>query len=157
MEERKKKVFFLSPTYKPIGYVLIIAGLIWLFVSQQAEIVIRLPVFALVSSFVSTKYFLIVQTNIADEIALITIIMGGVFAIFSREKHENERVDAIRYNSMFLALLINQIILLFSVFFFYGSAFITIVLANLVSLSLIYLIISRIRLHRLEQSNFLGR
>lgn len=156
MEERKKKVFFLSPTYKPIGYVLIIAGLIWLFVSQQAEIVIRLPVFALVSSFVSTKYFLIVQTNIADEIALITIIMGGVFAIFSREKHENERVDAIRYNSMFLALLINQIILLFSVFFFYGSAFITIVLANLVSLSLIYLIISRIRLHRLEQSNFLG-
>ncbi|HQQ02877.1 MAG TPA: hypothetical protein PLH30_07835 [Bacteroidales bacterium] len=157
MEERKKKVFFLSPTYKPIGYVLIIAGLIWLFVSQQAEIVIRLPVFALVSSFVSTKYFLIVQTNIADEIALITIIMGGIFAIFSREKHENERVDAIRYNSMFLALLINQIILLFSVFFFYGSAFITIVLANLVSLSLIYLIISRIRLHRLEQSNFLGR
>lgn len=156
MEERKKKVFFLSPTYKPIGYVLIIAGLIWLFVSQQAEIVIRLPVFALVSSFVSTKYFLIVQTNIADEIALITIIMGGIFAIFSREKHENERVDAIRYNSMFLALLINQIILLFSVFFFYGSAFITIVLANLVSLSLIYLIISRIRLHRLEQSNFLG-
>ncbi|HQN99201.1 MAG TPA: hypothetical protein PKU86_07095 [Bacteroidales bacterium] len=157
MEERKKKVFFLSPTYKPIGYVLIIAGLIWLFVSQQAEIVIRLPVFALVSSFVSTKYFLIVQTNIADEITLITIIMGGIFAIFSREKHENERVDAIRYNSMFLALLINQIILLFSVFFFYGSAFITIVLANLVSLSLIYLIISRIRLHRLEQSNFLGR
>lgn len=157
MEERKKKVFFLSPIYKPIGYVLIIAGLIWLFVSQQAEIVIRLPVFALVSSFVSTKYFLIVQTNIADEIALITIIMGGIFAIFSREKHENERVDAIRYNSMFLALLINQIILLFSVFFFYGSAFITIVLANLVSLSLIYLIISRIRLHRLEQSNFLGR
>lgn len=157
MEERKKRVFFLSPTYKPIGYVLIIAGLIWLFVSQQAEIVIRLPVFALVSSFVSTKYFLIVQTNIADEIALITIIMGGIFAIFSREKHENERVDAIRYNSMFLALLINQIILLFSVFFFYGSAFITIVLANLVSLSLIYLIISRIRLHRLEQSNFLGR
>jgi len=156
MEERKKKVFFLSPIYKPIGYVLIIAGLIWLFVSQQAEIVIRLPVFALVSSFVSTKYFLIVQTNIADEIALITIIMGGIFAIFSREKHENERVDAIRYNSMFLALLINQIILLFSVFFFYGSAFITIVLANLVSLSLIYLIISRIRLHRLEQSNFLG-
>jgi hypothetical protein len=156
MEERKKKVFFLSPTYKPIGYVLIIAGLIWLFVSQQAEIVIRLPVFALVSSFVSTKYFLIVQTNIADEITLITIIMGGIFAIFSREKHENERVDAIRYNSMFLALLINQIILLFSVFFFYGSAFITIVLANLVSLSLIYLIISRIRLHRLEQSNFLG-
>jgi hypothetical protein len=157
MEEREKRVFFLSPTYKPIGYVLIIAGLIWLFVSQQAEIVIRLPVFALVSSFVSTKYFLIVQTNIADEIALITIIMGGIFAIFSREKHENERVDAIRYNSMFLALLINQIILLFSVFFFYGSAFITIVLANLVSLSLIYLIISRIRLHRLEQSNFLGR
>ena len=156
MEERKKKVFFLSPTYKPIGYVLIIAGLIWLFVSQQAEIVIRLPVFALVSSFVSTKYFLIVQTNIADEITLITIIMGGIFAIFSREKHENERADAIRYNSMFLALLINQIILLFSVFFFYGSAFITIVLANLVSLSLIYLIISRIRLHRLEQSNFLG-
>ncbi|HAL64154.1 MAG TPA: hypothetical protein DCP10_01120 [Bacteroidales bacterium] len=156
MEERKKKVFFLSPTYKPIGYVLIIAGLIWLFVSQQAEIVIRLPVFALVSSFVSTKYFLIVQTNIADEITLITIIMGGIFAIFSREKHENERVDAIRYNSMFLALLINQIILLFSVFFFYGSAFITIVLANLVLLSLIYLIISRIKLHRLEQSNFLG-
>ncbi len=156
MEEREKKVFFLSPTYKPIGYVLIIAGLIWLFVSQQAEIVLRLPVFALVSSFVSTKYFLIVQTNIADEIALITMIMGGIFAIFSREKHENEKVDAIRYNSMFLALLINQIILLFSVFFFYGSAFLTIVLANLVSLSLIYLIISRIRLHRLKQSNFSG-
>jgi len=97
--------------------------------------------------------FSIVQTNIVDEIALILMLAGCFLAVFSKERLESEMVNNIRYRSIFLALLINQLILLFSTLFFYGSAFIVVVLANIVLVSIIYLIILRIELQKIRHSD----
>ncbi|HPO68030.1 MAG TPA: hypothetical protein PK642_06795 [Paludibacteraceae bacterium] len=153
MKETNRNIFFLPYPYKPIGYFLIVAGIIWWFVSQYVGIVIKIPFFAVVSSFVSTKFFTIVKTNFTDEIAFITALLGCIFSVFSKEKNENSQVNIIRYDSIFLALLIDLFLLLFSTIFLYGSAFIAIVLVNIVLLPIIYLILVKIQLHKINRSN----
>ncbi|HNQ60366.1 MAG TPA: hypothetical protein PK028_07440 [Bacteroidales bacterium] len=153
MNQSKTGIFVLPYTCKSVGYALIAVGIIWWVICQHFGITIRIPVFALISSFVSVKVFSIVQTNIVDEIALILMLAGCFLAVFSKERLESEMVNNIRYRSIFLALLINQLILLFSTLFFYGSAFIVVVLANIVLVSIIYLIILRIELQKIRHSD----
>lgn len=145
---KSDKLFFLPFVYKPAGIVLIILGIAWWFIAQHFSIAIKLPVFAVISSFISTKFFSVVETNFSDEIALIVLLLGSIFIVFSKEKLETEEINAIRYNSIFKALLINQIILLLSALFLYGAAFIIIVLINLISFSVIYLILLQLNLRK---------
>lgn len=150
---KNKKLIFLPYTYKAVGFILILIGIVWWFIAQHFNIVIRIPIFAIISSFVSTHFFSIIQTNFTDEISLMVLLLGSVFILFSKEKQETEETNTIRYNSIFTALLVNQLLLIFSVIFLYGAAFIFIILANLISFSVIYLIIMQIKIQKLKPKN----
>jgi len=150
MKRSKTNLFFLPYPFKFVGYILILVGIIWWFLSQYLAIVIKIPVLAIVSSYISTNFFSIIQTNISDEISLITLLLGCIASVFSREKIESPEIDRLRFHSLFLALFINLLILLFSSIFFYGSAFALVILTNIISLSVIYLIIFRIKIFKLR-------
>lgn len=152
-----KKSIFLSYIYKPIGYFLFLVGITWWFIADHFEIVIQLPVFAIVSSFISTKFFTLTQTNFTDEISLMLMLFGCFFAVFSKEKQELPETDTLRNSSIFTALLINQLVLIFSTFFLYGAAFIAVVLINLISLSIIYLVLFNIKTYKYKRKKSLDK
>ncbi|PKO95025.1 MAG: hypothetical protein CVU14_12965, partial [Bacteroidetes bacterium HGW-Bacteroidetes-9] len=95
---------------------------------------LKIPVFAVYSSFLEAKMFVTFQTNFADEIIMILLLCGLGLIIFSKEKTEYEGYDLIRLKALAKAVLVNICFLLFAVLFIYGSGFIAILVINIFSL-----------------------
>jgi uncharacterized Tic20 family protein len=106
-----------------------------------------MPVFAIFSVFLETKFFAIFRTNIADELILLTLLAGLGLIIFSKEKNETEELDLLRLKALAKAGISNLIFLFVSVLFIYVSVFIAILVIN---------IFTFIRIER-EQLKFIRR
>ncbi len=133
--------------YKPIGWFMVIAGVIAGALFFLVDFRIELPVIALISSFMETRFFTLFVTNIADELILTLLIAGMAIVIFSQEKSEGQIEDIERYRylemlkakSLFKSLRYNTLFLLFSIFFVFGQGFLWVLLLNLISVCTIYL------------------
>jgi len=99
-----------------------------------------MPVFAVFSSFMETKIFATFRTNFADELTLLLLVAGFSLIVLSKEKHETEKYDDLRLRSLFKAMLVNTVFMLFSLLFIYGAGFLAVLVFNLVSLQLFYLV-----------------
>lgn len=110
----------------------------------------KLPVFAVYSSFLETKFFSTFQTNFSEEFTLLLLITGFSLIVFSREKIESEALDSLRLKAIMKALLFNNILLLFSVLFVYGSGFVAVLIGNVFSLPIIYLVIFYLSKNKLK-------
>lgn len=113
----------LFPYYtRFIGITCIFAGTIagYLYFFGGKPEFFECKVFAFVSAYVRTRYFVVIQTNLLDEIAAIGIIAGVVLVSFSREKYEKEEYQSLRLHAMIRAVYIS--ILLWTLLFllFYG-------------------------------------
>jgi hypothetical protein len=126
--------------YKWIGAVLISLGLIGLFCYIWFDFNVNLPVFAIHSSYMETKVFAMIRTNIADEIIILSLLAGFFFVAFSREKTENESVSQLRAEAFSKSVVANIILLAFSTLFVYGNGFLMILLINIYSPFIFYLI-----------------
>lgn len=127
--------------WKFVGLMLTLAGILLGILYLWFDFRFTLPVFAVYSSFIETKMFVLFYTNFADELILLLLICGLGIIIFSKEKLETENLDAIRLKSLAKALVLNTFILLVSVLFVYGTGFIGVLVLNLYSLSVFYLCI----------------
>ena len=132
--------FLLPYKCKWIGTILIFMGLVELVFYLWFDFRITLPVFAVFSSFLETKMFTSFRTNIADELIMLTLLAGFFMAAFSREKTESEILDKLRAKAFSKAVLTNVIVLIFSILFIYGNGFFAILLLNLFSIFIFYLI-----------------
>ena len=154
------KTRFLFPyQYKILGYVLLVPALILgvLFILADTEVfVIDATVFALYDGgiFESAKAFRLIENNIADELVAIAAIVGGLLAAFSREKNEDEYISQIRLESLLWATYINYGFLLFSVIFIYGLAFYQVLLLNMLTVLLIFLIRFNFILYRTKSASY---
>jgi len=84
--------------------------------------------------------FVTFRTNFADDLILLLLIVGFGLIVLSKEKFEFENLDSARAKALVKAIISNNIFLLFFILFVYGSGFIAILVLNLFSLSLFYLI-----------------
>jgi len=84
------------------------------------------------------------QTNLADELAFIFTLAGLLWLVCSREKKEGPETDTLRYKALVYSVLINSGFLLFSVLFIFGIGFIHVMIVNLFSQVVFYLVIFRI-------------
>lgn len=126
--------------WKLLGISLTVIGMVLAIVFFSLDFRLKIPVFAVYSSFLEAKMFVTFQTNFADEIIMILLLCGLGLIIFSKEKTEYEGYDLIRLKALAKAVLVNICFLLFSVLFIYGSGFIAILVINIFSLSLLYLL-----------------
>ena len=126
--------------FKWIGAVLVFIGMVGLVFYLWFDFRLILPVFAVLSSFLETKAFTTFQTNVADELILLSFLTGFFFLVFSKEKTESENLDQIRAKSFSKAILANTVLLFFSILFIYGNGFLAIILLNLFSTFIFYLI-----------------
>jgi hypothetical protein len=136
----KMKNLLLPYPWKLAGWFLTLSGIALGVLYLWFDFRFSMPVFAIFSSFLETKMFVTFRTNFADDLILLLLIVGFGLIVLSKEKFEFENLDAARAKALVKAIISNNIFLLFSILFVYGSGFIAILVLNLFSLSLFYLI-----------------
>jgi hypothetical protein len=143
------KTKYLFPNAMKIpGWIFFVIGIVILFscigfdLDQQYEIEVNMP--AIISEIPFDKansgVFRIIKNSIYDEVAFSLILIGAMFIAFSKEKHEDEYIMQLRLESLVWAFLVNTAIMLFCIIFFYGLAFYSVMMFNIISISILFLL-----------------
>jgi len=82
--------------------------------------------------------------NLSDETATLGMILSLLFIAFSKEKIEDERVAQIRLDSLHFAVYLNYAVLAIQVIFVHGTAFLDVMVYNMFSVLLLFIIRYRV-------------
>lgn len=93
-----------------------------------------------------------VKTNLTLTVTGILFIISAFFVAFSREKTEDEFIARIRLESLLWATYINYGILLFCFLFFYDFGFFYVMIFNMFTILVIFIIRFQYLLHRAKKS-----
>lgn len=116
---------------------------------------LKTKVFALIGDngiMTPRMYVALIDNYILDEILMVIIIPSGIIYAFTKEKHEDEMVAAIRLHSLAWATIINYGIILFLYLFIYGFSFLNVMMAALFSQLVIFIILLRYNIYRFYKS-----
>lgn len=147
----------LPNKFKTIGWFIFIpaaiVGAILLFSGLEGY-PLNAKVFAILNSeiFGKEQFFTFINTDITNTLVGILFIAGALLVGFSKEKSEDEFIANIRQSSLLLAVLINYILLIFSFAFIYGTAFINVMIFNMFTTLLIFIVRFNYILYRNSKS-----
>jgi len=130
----------LSYRWKLPGIILTSSGVLLAVMFSWFDFRLKIPVFAVYSAFLETKMFVVFRTNFSDELTLLTLLAGLALIAFSKEKNEQEEFELIRSKAIFRAAMVNTAFLFLSVLFIYGSGFMAVLVVNLFSFFVLYLL-----------------
>lgn len=103
----------------------------------------NIKVFAIVTTYLETRYFVVSQTNALDELAAIFFISGITLFSFSKEKIEKEHYESLRTKALINALFLTILLLLISFVFFYGLTILVVIFSIFIVFLLMYNIFFR--------------
>lgn len=113
---------FGSESYQPlpllpyrfrfVGYALILLsfGAAYLYFWGGRPAFFEVPVFAIITSYVETRWFVLAQTNLLDEMAVVFAILGLLCVGFSKEKKESKQLDRIRGRALLNSVYIISVV-----------------------------------------------
>ncbi len=81
----------------------------------------NIKTFAIVTSYAETRYFVIIQTNLLDELAAILFLVGITLFSFSKEKVEKSNYESLRIKALISALYLTIVLWVLSFLFVYGK------------------------------------
>ncbi len=138
---------FLFPHYfKKIGWFLFIPGIIagiFFLINQEGPDFLKVNVFAAAEQSIfggHTNYFSVYENNISDEIIGLVLVIGALLIAFSKEKSEDEFISGIRLESLVWATYVNYLILIVSIIFLYDMAFFWILVFNMFTVLIFFII-----------------
>jgi hypothetical protein len=140
------KTHFLLPNkYKVLGWVLFITGLICgllMYILGIDDQLMTTKVFSLYSDpfMGEAGFFKIIENGISDELVSLIIIIGGLLVGFTKEKVEDEFIYELRTESLVWAIVFNYAILLFTIVFVYDMAFFNVLIFNMFTPLLFFII-----------------
>jgi hypothetical protein len=82
----------------------------------------NIKIFAVVTTYQETRFFVVSQTNILDELAAILFIFGIALISFSKEKNEKQHFETFRIKALINATYFTIVFWLLSFIFIYGMA-----------------------------------
>lgn len=85
-------------------------------------------------------------SSLVNNIAIIGTISGAILATCSREKIEDEMVRQLRLNSLLVALYISYAVLIVCSLFVYGLDFLYVMIYNMFTILLIFMVVFRYRM-----------
>ena len=88
---------------------------------------------------------------LVNNIAIIGTVSGAILVTCSREKIEDEMVRQIRLNSLLVALYVNYAVLIICSLFIYGLDFLYVMMYNMFTILLIFMVVFRYRMWRLNK------
>jgi len=138
-----KELYCFPYKYRIIGWILLFAGMVMAVFYLFFDFRFSMPVFAIYSSFFETKYLTVFQTNFADELTLLLLIGGFFILVFTRETTNDTLQESAKSKAIFKALYYNSILLMLSILFVFGQGFIGVLVLNIFSIFVLYLIFYR--------------
>lgn len=111
-DESYDRLPLLPHRFRFVGYVLIFSGLgaAYLYFWGGRPTFFEVPVFAIATSYVETRWFVLAQTNLLDEMAIIFAVVGLLFIGFSREAYETRQLNNLRGRALLLSAYSTSII-----------------------------------------------
>lgn len=97
------------------GYLLILLsfGAAYLYFWGGRPSFFEVPVFAITTSYVETRWFVLAQTNLLDEMAMAFAVLALLFIGFSSEQTESVELDKLRGRALFYSVYVTAIIWIF--------------------------------------------
>ncbi len=99
-----------------------------------------------------TVRFGFIDHNLTNTVVGVLFIIGALLVAFSREKSEDEFIAKIRLESLLWATYINYAILLFCFLFFYDYEFLYVMIFNMFTILVIFIIRFYYMLHKAKKS-----
>jgi len=152
------KLNYLFPhSYKRIGLALIIPllALGWYAINFDVEpALLDFNVPAIFVDEINGDKFIfgMTENNVLNELIGIALIFSFLIAAFSKEKQEDELIEKIRLDSLVWATYVNYAVLLFSFLFVYGMSFFWVMIANMFTILLFFIIRFNWRVNALNKT-----
>ena len=106
-----------------------------------------------IDEIIGDKHFIgMVNNNILNEILGILIILSSLLVAFSKEKSEDEYISKIRLESLVWAVYINYAILLISFLFIFELSFLWVMIFNMFTILLFFIIRFNWQISNLKKS-----
>jgi len=118
------KMFLLPYKMRFVAVVLLISPAIcaYLYFMGGRPEFFNVKIFAIVSAYLETRYFVFAQTNILDELAAILLLAGIVAFSFSKLKTEKPEYQVFRIKALVYSVFIALVFWILSFLFIYGMA-----------------------------------
>jgi hypothetical protein len=135
----------LPNRYKLIGWCLLIPAIILALVLHFGGLdafPVKASVFAIFNHeiFGKSQSFAFIETDITNTLVGVLFIAGAMFVGFSKEKQEDEFIAKLRLSSLLWAVWVNYILLFLSFAFVYGTAFLTVMVYNMFTVMIIFIV-----------------
>lgn len=134
------KRILLPPNYKWWGLCLLIPslffGVIFLFYDWEWSFLkVKLPSWLINHDGIFGQF-----NNLTDEITLTILVISLLMICFSAEKSEDEFIMHTRLQSLQWAVLVNYIILLLLSWLVYGTDYFKVIICNMLTIPIIFLV-----------------
>lgn len=135
----------LPHSWKKIGWIIlvpsVIAGIFLIATDYEADW-LSMKVFAIFndSIFEDDNSFAWVTANVSNTITGIGFLVGAMLVAFSGEKVEDEYIARLRLSSLLWAVWVNYLLLLFAFIFVYGIAFLHVMIFNMFTVLIIFIV-----------------
>ncbi len=138
-----------------IGALLILPGLFfgYLYFFGSRPTFFETKVFAIVTTYMENRFFVIAKTNLLDELFSIFCISGLTLLVFSREKREKDGYDLIRAKALIKAVYIALGIWLCSFLLIFGWAIFVVSTLLFIIFLITYYVVFRILITKMADSN----
>lgn len=153
------KLNFLFPSkFKRIGWFTLIPSaiiglLILIYEYEPSFLDFNVPAIFVDELFsVNKKTFRMVTNNILNEILGVLIIISTFLVAFSKEKSEDEYISKIRFDSLAWAVYFNYAILILTVLFIYDFAFLWVMVFNMFTVLLFFIVRFNWQISKLKKS-----
>ncbi len=87
-----------------------------------------------------SQSFQFIETDLTNTIVGVLFIIGALFVSFSKEKREDEFIAKLRLSSLLWAVWVNYVLLLISFMFIYGTAFFNVMVYNMFTILIIFIV-----------------
>lgn len=147
----------LPNNFKRIGWIILIPSSIFgllLTTGYLDSVLLKMPVFAVYSGGLleDDVWFGFIRTDIPRTITGTAFITGALLVAFSKEKNEDEYIANLRLSSLMWAVVINYLVLLMCFLFVYGTGFLTIMMYNMFTILVIFILRFNYLLYRTANS-----
>ncbi len=135
----------LPNRFKMIGWCILVptaaAGIILSITGYEANW-LSSTVFAILNeeAFGESKFFTMIDVNITNTLVGSIFIIGALLVSFSKEKKEDEFIANLRLSSLLWSVWVNYTLLLIAFLFVYGLAFFNVMVYNMFTILIIFII-----------------
>jgi len=140
-----KPTYLLPYKFKKLSFIIFITSLLTLIISIVIDWTpnsFNVPVFAVISQKIlqDSIYFEWIESNVWYDLLSLIIIAFGIIFAFSEEKIEDEYISNLRLRSLVKAVYCNYTILILAIIFIYNLSFFTVLLLNMLSTLLLFIL-----------------